>query len=73
MPTERTILHELTDAIHDHPVGTVIAVAGVGYLLGGGLFTRTTRRLAGFGLRAFVMPALRQRLELMATAPVRER
>jgi len=34
-----------------HPYGTVAAAIGIGYVLGGGIFSPLTARLVGFGLR----------------------
>jgi len=34
-----------------HPYGTLAAALGVGYVLGGGVFSPLTARLVGFGLR----------------------
>jgi ElaB/YqjD/DUF883 family membrane-anchored ribosome-binding protein len=34
-----------------HPYGTVAAALGIGYVLGGGLFSRLTGRILGTGLR----------------------
>ena len=34
-----------------HPYGTLAAAIGIGYVLGGGLFSRLTARLLGTGLR----------------------
>lgn len=34
-----------------HPYGTLAAAVGIGYVLGGGLFTRLTGRILGTGLR----------------------
>src|SRR5262245_41150196 len=34
-----------------HPYGTLAAALGIGYVLGGGLFSRLTARLIGTGLR----------------------
>lgn len=49
-----------------HPYGTVAAALGVGYLLGGGLFSPLTARIIGFGVRLGVrlaaIPVLRDEL-----------
>ncbi|MDB4981344.1 MAG: hypothetical protein JWM82_2096 [Myxococcales bacterium] len=48
--------------VESHPVGTLLGALGVGYVLGGGLFTSLTRRLLGVGMRLgfqlAVLPAL---------------
>ena len=47
-----------------HPYGTVAAAIGIGYVLGGGLFTPLTARIVRFGvrigLRLAVLPLLKQ-------------
>jgi hypothetical protein len=40
---------QLHDMVKEHPIGTLAAAAGVGYLVGGGLFTRTTWKLLTVG------------------------
>ena len=49
-----------------HPYGTVAAALGVGYLLGGGLFSPLTARIIGFGvrlgMRLAAIPVLRDEL-----------
>lgn len=39
-----------------NPYALLAAAAGVGYVLGGGLFTPFTRRLVRVGLKAMVLP-----------------
>ena len=56
----RVAVTELVDA---HPLGTLAAALGAGYVLGGGLFTSLTRRLLGAGLRLGVQLALLPALE----------
>jgi hypothetical protein len=49
-----------------HPVGALATAVGVGYALGGGVFTRLTSRLLRLGLRLgiqfAVMPVIEQEL-----------
>jgi len=59
---------DLGATIREHPFATVMVAAGVGYVLGGGLFTSTTRRLLGIGMRAVLLPAVSQQLEQMVMA-----
>lgn len=53
---------ELDALVKEHPMGALAAAIGVGYLVGGGLFTRTTGKLLSIGwalgLRLAVAPAL---------------
>ena len=60
-------LHEaaldLSALVDAHPVGTLATALGVGYVLGGGLFTSLTSRVLGWGLRLGVQFALLPALE----------
>jgi hypothetical protein len=40
---------DVSRRVQEHPYGTLAAALGVGYVLGGGLFTRLTTRLAKVG------------------------
>jgi hypothetical protein len=40
---------DVSRRVQEHPYGTLAAALGVGYVLGGGLFTRLTARLAKLG------------------------
>src|SRR5256885_2587196 len=42
---------DIDGRVSRHPYGTVAAALGIGYVLGGGIFTPLTARLVGFGLR----------------------
>jgi hypothetical protein len=56
--------------VEAHPIGAVATALGVGYVLGGGLFTRLTSKLIGlslrFGLQFAVLPALERELTGLA-------
>ena len=58
---------ELSRRMKDHPYATLAMAAGAGYLLGGGLFSGATRRLAGAGLlaglRLAAIPILQAQLD----------
>lgn len=49
--------------VEAHPVGTVAAALGIGYVLGGGLFTSLTSRLLRWGFRLGVQFAVLPALE----------
>lgn len=49
--------------VEAHPIGAVATALGVGYVLGGGLFTRLTSKLIGVGLRFGVQFAVLPLLE----------
>jgi hypothetical protein len=42
---------DIDGRVSRHPFGTVAAALGIGYVLGGGIFSPLTGRLVGFGLR----------------------
>jgi hypothetical protein len=56
--------------VEAHPVATVLGALGVGYILGGGLFTSLTRRLVSVGMRLglqlAVLPALEREVAGLA-------
>jgi hypothetical protein len=51
-------LGDLEDRLARNPYGMLAAAIGVGFVLGGGLFTRLTSRLVGVGLRIGLTSAL---------------
>jgi hypothetical protein len=57
---------DLDGHVRRHPYGTLAAAVGIGYLLGGGLFTPLTGRIVGLGLRVglrlAVWPMLKDQL-----------
>ncbi|HVX95015.1 MAG TPA: hypothetical protein VHK47_08895 [Polyangia bacterium] len=63
---------EVGALVRQHPVGALAAALGVGYVVGGGLFTRTTSRVFGLavrmGVRFALMPLLERELAGMASA-----
>jgi hypothetical protein len=52
--------------VRRHPYGTVAAAIGIGYVLGGGLFTPLTSRIVRFGIRLgmrlAVLPLIKQEM-----------
>lgn len=57
---------DLKGRMERHPWMMVAAAVGVGYVLGGGLFSRTTARLIHLGSRAVLLPLVRTQLEAFA-------
>ena len=59
-----------------HPYATVAAALGIGYALGGGIFTPLTARLVRFGvrmgIRTALLPLLKAELSELAAAFVGE-
>lgn len=56
--TDSSIALDLRHRVERNPYGMVAGALAVGYVLGGGLFTRLTERIAGVALRAGIMAAL---------------
>ena len=56
---------DLKGRMEKSPWLTLAQAVGVGYLLGGGLFTRTTGRLVHLGARALLLPLVRSQLSAM--------
>ncbi|WP_373048932.1 hypothetical protein [Vulgatibacter sp.] len=54
--------------LQEHPYRTLAVAAGVGYVLGGGLFTPLTGALVRVGSRAMLLPLLQSALTNMAEA-----
>jgi hypothetical protein len=61
---------DLRGRVHRHPYAMVAAAVGVGYVLGGGLFTRTTARLLGLAGRVAGLPMMRNELIGLAEAMI---
>ena len=49
---------DIEGRLQRNPYGMVAGAVAVGFVLGGGLFTRLTARIAGAGLRIGLMAAL---------------
>jgi hypothetical protein len=58
----------LKERVERHPIRAVVIAAGVGYVLGGGLFTRYTGRMTGLAMRLAVLPFVRRELAGIAKA-----
>jgi len=54
---------DLRGRVQRNPIGMVAAAAGIGYLLGGGLFSPFTARLLRYGLRIAIIPLVKSQLE----------
>jgi hypothetical protein len=61
---------DLNGRVQRHPYGMVAAAVGVGYLLGGGLFTPFTARLIRLGLKLAALPLVKDELLGMAESVV---
>lgn len=60
----------ITEKVEQSPYGMVAAALGVGYVLGGGLFTPTTFRVLRIGMKLASIPAVRDRLLDVAESAV---
>jgi hypothetical protein len=49
---------DIEGRVERNPYGMVAGALGIGFVLGGGLFTRLTARIVGAGLRIGLMAAL---------------
>lgn len=59
---------DLKGRMDRHPYATMAAAVGLGYVLGGGLFSRLTAQALRIGARAVLVPLLKAQLsEAMAT------
>jgi hypothetical protein len=59
---------DLRGRVQRHPYGMVAAALGVGYVLGGGLFSSLTFRLVGLGVRLAGVPLVKNQLLGLAEA-----
>lgn len=53
---------DLRGRVQRNPIAMVAAAAGIGYLLGGGLFSPMTARLVRYGLRLAIIPLVKSQL-----------
>jgi len=61
---------DLKGRVQRNPYGMVAAALGVGYVLGGGLFTPLTARMLRVGVRLAMLPFVKDELMGMAEAAV---
>jgi len=61
---------DLRGRVQRHPYAMVAAAVGVGYVLGGGLFSQLTFRLLGLGMRVAAIPLVKHQLLDLAGAAV---
>src|SRR5438874_10627922 len=57
---------DLRGRVERNPIGMVLAAAGIGYVLGGGLFSPMTSRLLKIGVRLALVPVIKSQLGAMA-------
>lgn len=61
---------DLKGRVDRNPYGMVAAALGVGYVLGGGLFTPTTARLLRLGMKLAAVPLVRDELLSLAETAI---
>ena len=59
---------DLRGRVQRNPIAMVCAAAGVGYLLGGGLFSPFTARLLKVGVRLAIIPLVKSQLAAVVGA-----
>jgi hypothetical protein len=59
---------QLLDQVREHPYQALLVAAGVGYILGGGLFTRFTLTAIQAGVRLGALPLVQRQLLGVASA-----
>jgi hypothetical protein len=57
---------DLRGRVERHPIGMVLGALGVGYVLGGGLFSPLTGRLVRVGMRLALVPLIKSQLTALA-------
>jgi hypothetical protein len=57
---------DLRGRVQRNPIGMVLAAAGIGYVLGGGLYSPMTSRLLRIGVRLALVPVIKSQLGRMA-------
>ena len=57
---------DLRGRVNRNPIAMICVAAGVGYVLGGGLFSPTTSRLLKLGMRLAIIPFVKSQLATMA-------
>jgi hypothetical protein len=59
---------DLRGRVQRNPFGMVAAAAGLGYVLGGGLFSPLTGKIIRIGMRAAIIPLVKSQLAGLAGA-----
>ena len=57
---------DLRGRVERNPIGMVLAAAGIGYVLGGGLFSPLTGKVVRIGLRLALIPVIKSQLANIA-------
>jgi len=62
---------DLQGRVERNPYGMILAAVGVGYLLGGGLFSRLTGNLVRLGLKVAALPYVKEELLHLAKGAIK--
>ena len=54
---------DLRGRVERNPIGMVLAAVGIGYVLGGGLFSPLTGKIVRIGLRVALIPLVKSQFE----------
>jgi hypothetical protein len=65
-----TLGERMKDKVAENPYGMLAAAFAIGYVAGGGLFTKTTARMVQMGARLTMIPQVREPLLDMAEAAI---
>jgi hypothetical protein len=57
---------DLRGRVERNPIGMMLAAAGIGYVLGGGLFSPLTGKVVRIGLRLALIPVIKSQLANIA-------
>jgi hypothetical protein len=57
---------DLRGRVDRHPIGMMFAALGIGYVLGGGLFSPVTGRLLKVGMRLALVPLIKSQIGVLA-------
>ncbi len=60
------VAHAVATRVREEPYPVLALAAMVGYVMGGGLFSRVTRPLSRAALGALLVPAVRERLRSLS-------
>jgi len=60
---------DLRGRVERNPLGMMLAAAGIGYVLGGGLFSPLTGKVVRIGLRLALIPVIKSQLANIAGGP----
>lgn len=58
----------LAEAVERHPWGAVLMAAGIGYVIAGGARTSLTAAVLGIGIRAVMVPLIKNEFSTLTTA-----